>query len=157
MTLGKPDTSCRAGGFLADVYVFSPERTEFVSEPLHADVVVGGPATLRLTLVNEAEPVTSIPFLARMVVLLDAVSDDGTFVVGVSGSVVDTKTGPKPGVGEYELAIPPVTVPAGSRLRLQLRISGFVDRTRDTMLRLLWGGEYAATGLDLTTVDVSPL
>ncbi|MBW3665197.1 MAG: S8 family serine peptidase [Actinobacteria bacterium] len=151
LTFGEPQAECRAGGFVFDSFALDDERAEFVSAPLPADAIVGGQATLRLYLVNDAQPAIAPPLRGPVVVDIDAVDVEGRFVRGLVETLVPLQPSSDPSLGEHTLEISPVTVPAGSRLRLQLRVSGLQERLDDAAMRLLWGGEFSASGLDLTT------
>jgi adenosylcobinamide kinase/adenosylcobinamide-phosphate guanylyltransferase len=73
----------------------------------------------------------------------------------VAGRVIDLPAGADstaapsatldPVRAEYDLVVPPTTVPAGSTLRLRLRFSGVYT----TAMRMYFGGKYADSGITL--------
>lgn len=146
MTAGAPDADCRAGavGYALNYGTGTP--ASFISEPIAASAV-GGATLLTLYLVNESEPAYSAAFASGLTYQLDAVDDAGQVITAIAGGEVTAVVGGTPTLGEYALQIPPTQIPPGARLRLNLLFSGFYSSN----MRLLWGGEYGASGITLTT------
>jgi serine protease AprX len=148
LTASTADADCSAGtmGYLVNYGLDAP--AEFVSEPLVEATTLGGAGLLKLWLADALQPLWSNAFAATLSYQLDAIDDAGAVLVAVSGGDVSAPVvGAQPTLGEYALALPPTEIPAGARLRLRLRISGIYTST----MRLLWGGEFADTGIQLTT------
>ncbi|MFP5307623.1 MAG: S8 family serine peptidase, partial [Gammaproteobacteria bacterium] len=144
----EPDADCHAGtvGYAVNYGLDVP--AEFVSEPLAEAVTLGGAGMLKLWLVDTLQPLWSNAFGSGLTYQLDAVDDAGETLVAISGGDIGAPiVGAEPTLGEYALAVPPTEIPAGARLRLRTRISGVYTST----MRLLWGGDFADTGLQLTT------
>jgi hypothetical protein len=110
-------------------------------------VTVGGTGELALHLVDSLQPVWGTVLGGGVSVQLDAVAADGTVSALTTGEG-ELSVGPAPTRSTYAVPVPAATVPAGSRLRLTIRISGIYTST----LRLLYGGgAYADGGLTLQT------
>ena len=123
----------------------------FTSPALAQPVVVGGPATLTLWLVDPAAPVWTEGFASRVGYALDAVAPDGTATSIAEGAMERTIDGAEevraePTRADYAFTVSPTPVPAGSTLRLRLRFSGAYA----SGLRMLFGGPYADSGLTVT-------
>lgn len=123
----------------------------FTSPALGPSVVVGGPAQLTLWLVDPAAAVWTGGFASRVGYALDAVAPDGTATSIAAGDMerkVDDaeEVGAAPTRADYGFTVSPTSVPAGSKLRLQLRFSGAYA----SGMRMVFGGAYADSGLTMT-------
>jgi len=154
MSLNAADAACHAGtvGYLVNYGLGTP--AEFVSEPLAAAAMVGGQAALRLYLVDALQPIYSFAFGSSLAYQIDALDEAGTVLVAIAGGEFPggAIAGAQPMLGEYLIELPPTALPAGARVRLQMRFSGVYTST----MRLVWGGEYAASGLTLPTGGLEP-
>ncbi|MBW3663892.1 MAG: S8 family serine peptidase [Actinobacteria bacterium] len=150
LSLEGPDATCHSGGFVEDA-LFLGGRAELVSEPLPA-TSFGGPAQLRLHVVDEPRPLSSpVPALGRWLYLdLDAVDEDGRVVAAIAAEQIVFEVGPTPSLVTFDLDVMPVQVPTGSRLRARLLL-GNLPGVPAISMRLLWGGDFSASGLDLST------
>ena len=141
---------CREGfvGFAVNYGAGIPASFE-AATPLDAEVTIGGPATLAFYLADAAQPVWSAAFASGVTYSLEQVDPAGETTVLATGEAPElAQVGPTPTRGEYTFDVPPVTVPAGSKLRLTLGFSGVYTST----MRLLYGGgDFADAGIVLTT------
>ena len=132
----------------------------FTSAPLAAPLTVGGTMALRAYLVDPLQPAWTLAQNPRLAVEVDAVDDNGDLLLAVAaaeftvcnGTPRVCNVGPQPVGGTYTLNVPPVTLPAGSRLSIVLRESGVVSSAS----RTLWGGSalsgnFSDAGVTLTT------
>lgn len=132
----------------------------FTSAPLAAPVTIGGEMTLRFYLTDPAQPAWTLAQNPRLTIEVDAVDADGELLLAVaagewtvcSGSPRVCNTGPTPVGGNYRLSIPPVTLPAGSRLSVLVRQTGVVSSSS----RTVYGGralaaDYSDAGVTFTT------
>lgn len=132
----------------------------FTSAPLATAVTLGGPLSLRIYLVDPAQPAWTLAQNPRLGVEIDAVDENGELLVAVgaaeftvcNGTPRVCNVGPQPVGGTYTMNIPPVTVPAGSRLSVVLRETGVVS----SAARAVWGGtglgaDYSDAGITVTT------
>jgi hypothetical protein len=148
MAATKAADECQAGiiGYTTTYGTSTP--AEFVSEPLKANATIGGPSTFTFYFVDEAQPVFGAYGTGSITYALDAITQDG-ITIGVAGGDLSEGliTGPTPTKSEYPLVIPGTELPAGSKLRLQLFVSCFCTSTN----RMLFGGEFADSGLRMGT------
>jgi hypothetical protein len=132
----------------------------FTSGPLSTALTVGGTMALRIYLVDPAQPAWTLAQNPRLAVEVDAVDENGELLLAVAaaeftvcnGTPRVCNVGPQPVGGTYTLNIPPVTLPAGSRLSVVLRETGVVSSAS----RAVWGGaalagNYSDAGVTLTT------
>ena len=142
--------ACREGfvGYAVNYGAGIPASFE-AATPSDADVTIGGPATLVVYLSDAAQPLWSAGFASGVTYSLEQVDAAGETTVLATGETEDVAAvGPTPTRGEYSFDVPPVTVPAGSKLRLTLAFSGVYTST----MRLLYGGgDFADAGIVLTT------
>lgn len=91
---------------------------------------------------------------------MDAIDANGELLLAVAagewtvwnGTPRVCNTGPAPVAGDYSMSIPPVTLPAGSRLSVLVRETGAVSSAS----RTVYGGSgltenYSDAGVTLTT------
>jgi serine protease AprX len=144
----KSTAECQAGIMGYGVNFAAGIPAEFVSAPLKAPIVLGGPSVITLYLADAAQPVydpipdeTSAPHITYALDAIDAAGEE----TGVSSGTIPSPalSGTSPVRGEYTLIIPPSVVPVGSTLRLRLQISAIYTST----MRMLYGGEYADAGI----------
>ena len=122
----------------------------FTSPALPSPVVVGGPSKVTLWLADPAAAVWTGAFASRVGYVLDAVAPDGTATSLAAGDMERKIDGPdevraEPTRADYAFTVSPAAVPAGSRFRLKLSFSGAYA----SGLRMLFGGDYADSGLTL--------
>ena len=140
----KDTEQCQAGMMGYAVNHGANIPAEFISEPLKAATTVGGASKFALYLVTEAEPVTSAYGGGAISYALDALTADGkTLPIAGADLALSAKPSATPELSEYKFVVPATVVPAGAKLRLQLRVSCFCSSTQ----RMLYGGEYADAGM----------
>ena len=120
--------------------------------PLSEPVVLGGRSSFTLWLADPAAPVWTLGFASAVTYTLDAVLPGGRTVPVAAGDLERKADGPEevdvtPVRAEYPFDVPPTTVPAGSVLRVRLRLSGAYT----SAMRLFFGGPYADAGLTVGT------
>ncbi len=135
---------------------------EFDSTPLPAPLTVGGALTLRLYLVDPAQPLWQTAFNPRLDVEVDAIDANGDLLLAVAsgewtvcntvGGAYVCNSGPQPIAGVYTLQIPAITLPAGSRISVLARETAAVASSS----RTVYGGRgiaasFADAGLTFTT------
>jgi serine protease AprX len=135
----------------------------FTSAPLAAPMVVGGTATMKFYLVDPLQPQWQGVSNPRLVVEIDAVDAEGNLVAPIaSGDIkicpTDTGnncfTGTTPTLGTYTMNVPPVSVPAGSRLSVTARLTAAVSSASRTLYGgagTLGAGDFSQAGITLTT------
>ena len=148
----KVTDACSTGVVGFAVTHAADDPAEFVSSaPLTQAVTFGGPSTLTLWLGDAAAPAWTTSAASRINYTLESVDGAGKATplgVGNVEKLVDASgVGIEPTRAEYAFSVPPVTVPAGSSLRLQLRFSGAYA----SAMRLFFGGPYADAGVTLGT------
>jgi hypothetical protein len=150
-------------GYAVNFGVGTP--ASFTSAPLAAPLTVGGPLSLKFYLTDPLQPAWQPGFNPRLLVEIDAIDANGDLLVAVaagewtvcnvvSGSTV-CNTGPQPVAGTYTMEIPPVTLPAGSRVSVLVSETAAVA----SAARTVYGGRgltgsYADAGVTLTTGTV---
>lgn len=151
LSLMDADESCHAGtvGYLLNYGVGAP--ASFTSEPLALPTVIGGEAVLSTYLVTEAQPIYGLAFGSRLNYQLDALDEAGNVLLAVAGGELIPMIGPTPTLGEMAFTVPVTAIPAGARLRLNMSFTGVYT----SAMRLLWGGEFADSGLRLRTGSLS--
>lgn len=133
---------------------------EFTSAPLAAPLTIGGTMSLRFYLTDPVQPVWTTAQNPRLAIEMDAIDANGDLLLAVaagewtvcSGTPKVCNTGPAPVAGDYSMSIPPVTLPAGSRLSVLVRETGAVSSAS----RTVYGGSgltanYSDAGVTLTT------
>lgn len=133
---------------------------EFTSAPLAAPLTIGGAMGLRFYLTDPVQPVWSTAQNPRLAIEIDAVDANGDLLLAVAagewtvcnGTPRVCNTGPAPVAGDYSMSIPPITLPAGSRLSVLVRETGAVSSAS----RTVYGGagltaNYADAGVTFTT------
>ncbi len=150
LTQGAADPDCRAGtvGYTANFAPLIGAPASFTSEPLAQDRLFGGDGQFRLVLTDALQPVWSLAFSSSLDYQIDAVNDAGELITPIASGSFDggTIAGSGATLGEYPISVPPTAVSAGQRIRLQVWITGVYSSTA----RLLWGGDYADSGLSLS-------
>ena len=153
---------CQSGNMGYTVNYGAGIPAEFTSAPLAAPLTVGGSLGLKFYLVDPVQPVWLATTNPRLSVEVDAIDANGDLILAVaagewtvcstSGGSTACNSGPQPVGGAYTLQIPPVTLPAGSR------ISVFVWETAavTSASRTVYGGtaltaNYSDAGITLTT------
>lgn len=142
--------SCAAGGVGYALTFGADTPAEFTaSAPLAAPVVLGGPSSLTLWLADPAAAAWTVAATSAVSYALDAVDGAGQATAIAAGTlereVGADEVGPTPTRAEYGFGVAPVTVPAGSTIRLRLRFSGVYT----SAMRLYFGGPYADAGVTL--------
>jgi hypothetical protein len=153
-------SACQSGsmGFAVNYGVGDP--ASFTSAPLAAPLTIGGPMSLKFYLTDPAEPAWVAAQNPRLAIEVDAVDENGELLLAAgaaewtvcSGSPRVCNTGPQPVGGNYTVGIPPLTLPAGSRLSVLLRESAAVA----SAARTVYGGagltgNYSDAGVTFTT------
>lgn len=154
MVTGAPDAQCQAGTVGYAVNYGASLPAEFVSEPLAADLSIGGIAELRYYLADASgDAAAGGGLIADVDYALDAIDDSGNVLTAIAGgSIVDGgQASADPVFSAYPLEIPAASVPAGARLRLRLTYSGVYSSS----MRLIWAGDYSDAGLTLQTAGGS--
>ena len=154
--------TCQTGsmGYLVNYGADIP--AEFDSAPLAAPLTVGGALGVRLYLVDPAQPLWQTAFNPRLDVEIDAVDANGDLLLAVASgewTVCNTvngtfvcNAGPQPVAGTYTMQIPPITLPAGSRISVLARETAAVASSS----RTVYGGRglaasFADAGVTFTT------
>ena len=134
----------------------------FTTAKLTAPITLGGPATMKFYLVDPVQPAWQAAQSPFIEIEIDAIDDNGELVLAVVASqqqVCETvngtftcKTGPTPVGGTYVFDIPPVTIPAGTRLSVLVRAAQVVTSTA----RTVYGGrglaaDFSDAGITFTT------
>jgi len=137
----------------------------FTGAKLAAPQTVGGTLTLKLYLVDPAQPVWQSGFNPNVALEVDAVDGNGELVAAIgsgewdvcntSGGTTVCNTGPQPVGGVYTVSISPATIPAGARLSVTIFESAAVASTS----RAVYGGRglmtnYGDARITLTTGTV---
>lgn len=154
LTTEQPTAPCRSAAVGYPITSVLDVPAEFTSAPLaDAATAVGGPARLTLYLADPAAPLYSGTLAALIDYDLALVGADGKVTSVTKGrldkdAVVDSAAKR----GEYLLQVPPTAVPAGSRLRLQLRFNGAYA----SAMRMYYGKGYADAGLAVTLGRIVP-
>jgi hypothetical protein len=136
------------------------EPASFVSAPLAAPLTVGGSTRLRFYLTDPAAPAWSSAQNPRLALEIDAVDENGELLLAVgagewtvcNGTPRVCNSGAQPVGGNYTMNLPPVTLPAGSRLAVLVRQTAVVTSAS----RTVYGGtglaaNYGDAGITLTT------
>jgi serine protease AprX len=152
---------CQSGsmGYAVNYGVGTPAA--FTSAALTGPLTIGGPLTLKFYLTDPAQPAWQTGFNPRVTLEIDAVDANGELLLAVasgewtvcntvSGATV-CNTGAQPVGGLYSVDVPPVTLPAGSRLSILVYESAAVASAS----RTVYGGRglsasYADAGVKLT-------
>ena len=124
------------------ITAYSLPPAEFTSAPLAAPLTIGGPTRLIFHVVdvdNEPEFFSAYPYY-----LVHAVPAEGDAVLLDEGFAA---TVAHEGRNEVSFELPPLSVPAGSRLRFSFKVEG--DRTAGARI-LFGGGPYGDAGITLT-------
>jgi serine protease AprX len=147
MSATKPTGACHAGIVGYGVNYGAGIPAVFEGPPLRTATTFGGAGRLRVYLADLLHPVWSNAFASDLSFAIDAVAPDGTALALTSGQQT-AAIGLDPTRGDYLFTVAPVTVPAGSRLRVTILVSGVYTSTA----RLVYGGGVAAdSSLLLTT------
>jgi serine protease AprX len=159
--------SCQSGnmGYLVNygaAGIAGGTPASFTTAKLTAPITLGGPATMKFYLVDPLQPAWQAAQAPFIEIEIDAIDDNGDLVLAVAASqqqVCETvngtftcKTGPTPVGGTYTFDIPPVTIPAGTRLSVLVRAAQVVTSTA----RTVYGGrgltaDYSDAGITFTT------
>jgi hypothetical protein len=151
---------CQSGGMGYALNYGAGVPASFTSAPLAAPLTIGGNMSLRFYLTDPVQPVWTAAQNPRVAIEIDAVDANGDLLLAVAagewtvcnGTPRVCNTGPTPVGGSYSMSIPPITLPAGSRLSVLLRESGAVSSAS----RTVYGGSgltanYSDAGVTLTT------
>jgi len=160
MSPTRPTGTCQSAGMGYAINFGAGFPGVFTSGPLASSLTVGGTMALRVYLVDPLQPAWTLAQNPRLQVEVDAVDENGELLLAVAAAeftVCDgtprvCNVGPQPVGGTYTMTIPPVTLPAGSRLSIVLRETGAVSSAS----RAVWGGgglagNYSDAGVTLTT------
>jgi serine protease AprX len=160
MAPARPSGACQSASMGYAVNYGAGIPGVFTSAPLPAALTVGGVMALRFYLVDPAQPGWTLAQNPRLVVEVDAVDENGELLIAVgaaeftvcNGTPRVCNVGPQPVGGTYTMNIPPVSLPAGSRLSVVVRETGVVS----SAARTLWGGaglggDFSDAGVTLTT------
>jgi serine protease AprX len=152
--------ACQSGSMGYAVNYGVGEAASFTSAPLAAPLTIGGPLSLKFYLTDPAEPAWIAAQNPRLAIEVDAVDEFGELLLAAgagewtvcNGSPRVCNTGPQPVGGNYTVSIPPITLPAGSRLSILLRESAAVASGS----RTVYGGagltgNYSDAGVTFTT------
>jgi hypothetical protein len=152
--------ACQSGSMGYAVNYGVGDAAIFTSAPLAAPLTVGGATTLTFYLTDPAQPAWTVAQNPRLTLEIDAVDENGDLLLAAgsaewtvcNGSPRVCNTGPQPVGGTYTVAIPPITLPAGSRLSVLMYESGAVASAS----RTVYGGagltgNYSNAGITLTT------
>lgn len=152
--------ACQSGNMGYAVNFGAGIPASFTSGPLAAPLTIGGDMTLRFYLADPGQPLWSLAQNPRLQIEVDAVDENGELLLAIAagertvcnGSPRVCNVGPAPVGGNYTLGIPPITLPAGSRLSVLLRETGVVSSAS----RTVYGGtgiaaSYSDAGITLTT------
>ena len=152
--------ACQSGSMGYAVNYGAGVAAEFTSAPLAAPLTIGGNMSLKFYLTDPVQPVWTLAQNPRLAIEIDAVDANGELLLAVAagewtvcnGTPRVCNTGPQPVGGTYTLSIPPITLPAGSRLSVLVRETGAVSSAS----RTVYGGagltgSYADAGITLTT------
>jgi serine protease AprX len=135
---------------------------EFDSAPLAAPVTVGGSLSVKFYLTDPAQPAWIATTNPRLGVEVDAIDANGDLLLAVASGewtvcstvngAVTCNDGPQPVGGVYTMQIPPVTLPAGSRISVLVRETAAVTSASRTVYggNGLTGG-YSDAGVTFTT------
>jgi len=143
-----PTAPCRSAPVGYPITSVLDVPAEFTSAQLaDAATAIGGPARLTLYLADPAAPLYSGTLAALIDYDLALVAADGKLTPVTNGrldkdAVVDSSAKR----GEYLFQVPATAVPAGSRLRFQLRFNGAYA----SAMRMYYGKGYADSGLAVT-------
>ena len=153
---------CQSGNMGYAVNYGAGVPAEFTSAPLAAPLTVGGALSVKFYLADPAQTVWQTGFNPRLSVEVDAIDANGDLLLAVAagewtvcntvGGASVCNTGPQPVGGIYALEIPPVTLPAGSRISILARETAAVASAS----RTVYGGRgltasFADAGMTLTT------
>jgi hypothetical protein len=135
----------------------------FTSDPIPADVTVGGTLSLKIYSVDPLQSAWTAAQSPFIQVEIDALDADGNYLEPVAAAQFDVcrtengtkvcNTGATPTAGVYTMELPAVPIPAGSRLRTTIRAAQVVTSTS----RMVWGGvaslgaDYSDAGVTFTT------
>jgi hypothetical protein len=135
----------------------------FTSNPIPADITVGGTLSLKVYSVDPAQSAWTAAQSPFIEVEVDALDGDGNYLEPVAAAQFDVcrtvngtkvcNTGPTPTAGVYSVQIPAIPIPAGSRLRTTIRAAQVVTSTS----RMVWGGtgslgaNFSDAGVTFTT------
>jgi serine protease AprX len=152
--------ACQSGSMGYAVNYGVGDAANFTSAPLAAPLTIGGPATLRFYLTDPAQPAWTVAQNPRLTVEIDAVDENGELLLAAgagewtvcNGSPRVCNTGPQPVGAAYTVNIPPITLPAGSRVSVLVFESAAVASAS----RTVYGGaglagNYSDAGITLTT------
>jgi hypothetical protein len=134
----------------------------FTSAKLTAPMTVGGPATIKFYMTDPLQSAWVTAQSPFMEFEIDAIDDNGDLVMAVAASqqyvcatvngTTTCKTGPTPVGGTYTFDIPPVTLPAGTRISVLAYAAQVVTSTA----RTVYGGrglsaDFSDAGVTFTT------
>jgi serine protease AprX len=152
--------ACQSGSMGYAINYGVGDAAVFTSAPLVAPLTIGGPATLRFYLVDPAQPAWVATQNPRLAIEIDAVDANGELLLAVgaaewtvcNGSPAVCNTGAQPVAGMYSANIPPITLPAGSRIS----VIAFESAAVASASRTVYGGaglagNYSDAGITLTT------
>jgi serine protease AprX len=153
---------CQSGlmGYAINYGVGTPAN--FTSAKLAASLTVGGPASIKFYMVDPLQSAWTAAQSPFMEFEIDAIDDNGDLVLAVAASqqnvcttVNGTKTcntGATPVGGVYTFEVPPVTLPAGTRISVLAYAAQVVTSTA----RTVYGGrgltaDFSDAGVTFTT------
>jgi serine protease AprX len=134
----------------------------FTSAKLAAPMTVGGPASIKFYMVDPLQTAWTTAQAPFMEFEIDAIDDNGDLVLAVAATQQDVcttvngtktcKTGPQPVGGVYTFEIPPVTLPAGTRIS----VLGYAAQVVTSTARTVYGGrgltgDFSDAGVTFTT------
>lgn len=151
--------ACQSGAMGYAVNYGASMPGTFDGGPMASSVTVGGTVSVKVYLVDPAQPAWVAAQNPRLDVEVDALDENGELVAAIGfgeWSVCNDagvcNTGPQPVGGVYTVSIPAATIPAGSRLSILVTETGVVASTS----RTVYGGggltaNFADAGVTLTT------
>ena len=134
----------------------------FTSAKLTAPLTVGGPATLKFYMVDPLQSAWVTAQSPFMEFEIDAIDDNGDLVLAVAASqqnvcttangTTTCKTGATPVGGVYTFDIPPITLPAGTRIS----VLAYAAQVVTSSARTVYGGrglaaDFSDAGITFTT------
>ena len=151
--------ACQSGSMGYAVNYGASMPAVFNGGPSPTAATVGGAVTVKIYLVDPAQPAWVVAQNPRLDVEVDAVDENGELVAAIGfgewtvcNDAGVCNTGPQPVAGVYTVNIPATTIPAGSRLSVLVTETGAVASTA----RTVYGGHgltasFADAGIKLTT------
>jgi hypothetical protein len=158
LSVTRASGTCQSGSMGYAINYGAGVAAEFTSAPLAAPLTVGGTMALRYYLVDPLQPAWSAAQNPRLAIEVDAIDAEGDLLLAVATgefTVCNGTTcnaGPSPVGGTYTMNIPPVTLPAGSRISVLVRETGVVSSAARTVYGgSALSGNFSDAGVTFTT------